>query len=192
MDNTEKINAENVNNEDVSTNEESKTDVVSVNESVNQEAKEDKSVATTDLAEIQAQLKQRDDQISDLKKQLEDAIKLSGDVTILNDSVKQLTTDLEAKQNKVSQYEDVLKNVLESKMNNIPDQFKALIPESMSLVEKVAWLDKAEATGIFTASKNADPEIEIGKPMNVEIPKVDTSKLSGSQLLKMAFNTVKG
>lgn len=179
-------------NSDVVKTEDNVDAVEESNMTIDQEAKDNDDVANMDMMAMEEQLKQRDNEIGELKKQLEEALKIGGDVANLTDSVKQLTTDLEANRKQVGQYEDVMKNVLESKMTNIPDQFKALIPENMSLIEKVAWLDKAESTGIFKTNTQTSPEIEIGKPMNVDVPKVDTSKLSGSQLLKMAFNTVKG
>ena len=77
------------------------------------------------------------------------------------------------------------------KLKEVREDYKELIPNNVSLKQKLNWLEKAEAKGLFNKEEKKKPNVEIGKPMNVDAPSVDTSKLTGSQLLRMAYNSVK-
>lgn len=156
-----------------------------------QEAKNDDGTADDGLTKMKDELKQRDEQIQELQKQLAEAMKIGENAVSLTESVNTLTADLEKKQTVIGEYEGILQNIVESKMNNVPEQFKDLVPSNMSLTEKLNWLDKAETTGLFTTKEKANTQVEIGKPMNVESPKVEMEKLSASELMKMAYSTFK-
>lgn len=162
-----------------------------VEDGVKQEAKNDDGTADDSLTKMKDELKQRDEQIQELQKQLAEAMKIGENAESLTKSVNTLTTDLEKKQTVIGEYEGILQNIVESKMKNVPEQFKELIPTNMSLTEKLGWLEKAETTGLFVTKEKTNPQVEIGKPMNMESPKVEAEKLSASELMKMAYNTIR-
>ncbi|MDP3332390.1 MAG: hypothetical protein Q8Q40_01385 [Methylococcaceae bacterium] len=57
---------------------------------------------------------------------------------------------------------------------NIPDGLKALIPDALSLAEKVKWFNKAQAAGFLI--KPQVPETDTKKP-SLLTPKIDPSEL---------------
>ena len=89
------------------------------------------------------------------------------------------------------EYEALLTAVIEAKLESIPQEYKELIPGG-SLKEQFDWLNKAEKANLFKqhepAAKSA---VEIGKPMQVDVPKVDTTKLGAAQLMQMAYSTLR-
>lgn len=126
-----------------------------------------------------------------LKQQLAEAIETGKQVDTLNATVNTLQTEVEMKNSVIKEYEGLLQNLVDTKMEQIPDQYKDLVPDNMDLKQKLSWLEKAESKGLFNKEEKQNPAIEVGKPMNVEVPKVDTSKLSASSLLSMAYNTIR-
>lgn len=57
---------------------------------------------------------------------------------------------------------------------NIPDGLKALIPDALSLADKVKWFNKAKAAGLLI--KPEVPETDTKKP-SLLTPKIDPSEL---------------
>lgn len=131
-----------------------------------------------------------EEKIQEIQAKLDEALKMGEKAVSLAKTVEDLTGEVEANKTVISEYETLLKSVIDGKMKNVPEEYRELIPENMGLKEKLDWLDKAESKGLFN-KKEEKPELEIGKPMNVEIPKVDTAKMSASELMKMAYNTIK-
>lgn len=129
--------------------------------------------------------------VDDLKRQLAEAIETGKQVDALTTTVEQMKADVEAKDNIIREYEGLLQNLVETKLEQIPDQYKDLVPDNMDLKQKLSWLEKAESKGLFNKEDKQNPALEVGKPMNVEVPKVDTTKMSASSLLSMAYNTIK-
>lgn len=129
--------------------------------------------------------------VDDLKRQLAEAIETGKQVDALTTTVEQMKADVEAKDNIIREYEGLLQNLVETKLEQIPDQYKDLVPDNMDLKQKLSWLEKVESKGLFNKEDKQNPALEVGKPMNVEVPKVDTTKMSASSLLSMAYNTIK-
>lgn len=129
--------------------------------------------------------------VEDLKKALVEANEKVKEVETLTATVTDLQTKNAGQDKAIKEYEELLSNLINTKMEQVPPEYKDLIPENMDLKQKLNWLDKAESKGIFNKEKKSNPDVEIGKPMNMETDTVDTSKLSGSQLLKMAYHTLK-
>jgi hypothetical protein len=46
--------------------------------------------------------------------------------------------------NTIQQYKTLINEILESKLKKIPEQFKASIPNQLSPVEKLVWIENAE------------------------------------------------
>lgn len=129
--------------------------------------------------------------INQLKAELEEANKKVAEVEALNSTVATLQKEAESKDAIIKEYEDLVGKMVETKLGQVPEEYKELIPDNLDLKQKLSWLEKAEAKGLFNKEEKKKPNVEIGKPMNVDVPQVDTGKLTGSQLLRMAYNTVK-
>ncbi|HID0815705.1 hypothetical protein [Clostridium botulinum] len=109
-----------------------------------------------------------------------------------NDSkvaLDQVNTFLDEQKNLVAEYEGILNGIINAKLQEIPENLKELVPANLSLKENLDWLTKAEKSGVF----KANPDIEIGKPLNPNNIKqpTDTSKLSASSILAMAYGNSK-
>jgi hypothetical protein len=114
------------------------------------------------------------------------------DLTVEKSTVElnKANTLLNLKTEQVNEYEGILNALIDSKMEGIPENLKELIPEKLSLVEKMAWIDKAEKTGIFNTG-NPDG-IEIGKPFNPSTKNnTNTSDMSASAKMALAYGTSK-
>lgn len=126
-----------------------------------------------------------------LKAELQEATEKAKEVEGLTATVETMKQEVEAQKTAIAEYEKLVGELVEAKMKQVPEQFKELIPDNLDIKQQLNWLGKAEAKGLFTKEAKKKPDVEIGKPMNVDVPQVDTSKLTGSQLLKMAYNTIK-
>lgn len=129
--------------------------------------------------------------INKLKEELEEATKKVAEIETLNSTVLTMQKEAESKDALIKEYEDLVGNMVEVKLAQVPEQYKELIPDNLDLKQKLSWLEKAESKGLFNKEEKKKPNVEIGKPLNVDVPQVDTGKMSGSQLLRMAYNTVK-
>lgn len=100
-------------------------------------------------------------------------------------ALDQANTLLNEQKNLVAEYEGILTGIIDTKLEQIPENLKELVPANLTLKEKMDWLTKAEKSGVF----KANPDIEIGKPLNPNNVKqpTDTSKLSASSILAMAY-----
>lgn len=108
-------------------------------------------------------------------------------------ALEQANTLLNVQKNLVSEYEGILNTIIDAKLADVPENLKELVPANLSLQQKLDWITKAEKSGIFGKQPNTD--IEIGKPLNPNNGKqnTDTSKLSASSLMAMAYgNSSKG
>ncbi|MCW6094555.1 hypothetical protein LAV60_15395 [Clostridium sporogenes] len=104
-------------------------------------------------------------------------------------ALDQANTLLNEQKNLVAEYEGILTGIIDTKLEQIPENLKELVPANLSLKEKMDWLTKAEKSGVF----KVNPDIEIGKPLNPNNIKqpTDTSKLSTSSILAMAYGNSK-
>jgi hypothetical protein len=136
--------------------------------------------AETDLIALKAEMAKLQ---ADLAKAL-----IKDDSQVALDQAKLLIT---AKDGLVNDYESVLTGIIASKLEGVPEAMKELIPSNATLTEQLAWLTKAEKAGIFKPSVN--PDIEIGKPLNPKDSKqsLDTSKLSASAIMALAYGSSK-
>ena len=129
--------------------------------------------------------------VEELKRQLAEAIEQGKEVDALNTTVATMKSEVEKKDAIITEYETLLQNLINTKMEQVPEQYKDLVPDNMDIKQKLSWLEKAENKGLFNKEEKQKPTVEIGKPMNVEAPKPDVEKMSASTLLSMAYNTFK-
>lgn len=163
--------------------------VEAVDNKTNEEKKPEEPKKVEEVKKVEE--KSEDVDVDGLKKELEEAKAEASKVVELNSTIETLQKDVQSKDSVIKTYEELVSNLVNTKMANVPEEYKDLIPENLDLMQKLSWLEKAEAKGLFNKEEKQKPNIEIGKPLNVEAPKVDTSKLSGSQLLRMAYQTIK-
>lgn len=142
-----------------------------------------------DLEKFQSENTELKSEIEKLKAELSTkASKVEADETTLNE-LNSLKTVNEQVVAKTEAYEKVLTDIVEAKMALVPENLKELVPQTGSITDQLSWLNKAEQSGLFGNNKN----FEIGKPMNPNAPSeaVDTSKLSSTSLLSMAYGSKK-
>ena len=156
----------------------------------NQEPKEPK-VEEPKKEEKEAGAEEVKVDVEQLKAELLEAQGKAKEVETLTATVETMKVEAEKTKAELKEYEDLVTNLIDTKLKDVPEDFKELIPDNLSLKQKLNWLEKAEAKGLFNKEEKKKPNVEIGKPMNVDAPSVDTSKLTGSQLLRMAYNSVK-
>lgn len=156
----------------------------------NQEPKEPK-VEEPKKEEKEAGAEEVKVDVEQLKAELLEAQGKAKEVETLTATVETMKVEAEKTKAELKEYEDLVTNLIDTKLKDVPEDYKELIPDNLSLKQKLNWLEKAEAKGLFNKEEKKKPNIEIGKPMNVDAPSVDTSKLTGSQLLRMAYNSVK-
>lgn len=156
----------------------------------NQEPKEPK-VEEPKKEEKEAGAEEVKVDVEKLKAELLEAQGKAKEVETLTATVETMKVEAEKTKAELKEYEELVSNLIETKLKEVPEDYKELIPDNLSLKQKLNWLEKAEAKGLFNKEEKKKPNIEIGKPMNVDAPSVDTSKLTGSQLLRMAYNSVK-
>jgi restriction endonuclease S subunit len=122
-----------------------------------------------DVEELLGQIKDKDEQVSTLTAQ-----------------IKKEQKKVEALKEQVKTLEAVVSGLVEAKLKEIPEEFHALIPEGDS-ASKLAWITKAEETGIF--KKSVTPNVEIGKPLTLGNPKERANdNLTAQQKLSNYFS----
>jgi len=129
--------------------------------------------------------------IENLRAEITDLTEKANKVEAITLENENLKNDISTRDNQIKVYEELITKLVETKLEQVPEEYKELIPDNLNLVQKLSWLDKAEAKGIFNKEEKKKPNVEIGKPMNLEQDNIDTGKLSGSQLLRLAYNTIK-
>lgn len=88
----------------------------------------------------------------------------------------------------VERLNGVIGGLVEERVKAIPEEFRDLLPAG-DVVEQLAWLNKAEAKGLFT--KTQAPEVEIGRPLKVTTGTAQTGvALSSTEKMSNAFSKV--
>lgn len=83
--------------------------------------------------------------------------------------------------------EGVIEGLLATKMQSIPKDFHELIPENLTIAQKLAWVDKAEQKGMFGGSKVEEP---IGGSTNPKVKtQIDDSSMSSLQRMAFSYAT---
>lgn len=118
---------------------------------------------------------------------LEDVKDKDVQLTTLKDQVKKEQGKVDKLKEQVKSLETVVSGLVETKLKDLPEGLQALVPEGDS-VSKLAWLSKAEESGIFNKQTKA-PNVEIGKPMALGNPTEKAeSNLTGQQKLSNYFS----
>lgn len=96
---------------------------------------------------------------------------------------KQFEQEYETAKEKAERLEGVMNSMLESKLQVIPDEYHDLIPENLSPEQKLDWISKAEAKGLF---KDTSQE-PLGDVTNPAQPTEDLNDLSVNQLFQRGY-----
>ena len=121
-------------------------------------------------------------------------VELTNEINKLKESLNDFEatkTELTTKTTLISEYEALLTDVINTKLADVSDEIKALMP-SGSIKEQFDWIKKAESANLFKKPE-VKPQVEIGKPIEVASAekKVDTSRLTATQLMQMAYSSLK-
>lgn len=140
------------------------------------------------------ELKEELDKIQEAqnKKEIDDKVKQGEFEKLYNDTMSELDT-FKSNHTKASEkaqaLEGVVNELVEAKLQNIPEEFHDLVPNGMSAEQKLSWLNQAESKGLFTNKKTETPlggNTNPGSKQNS-----DLSKLSPMELLKAAYSSRK-
>ncbi|MCY8796257.1 hypothetical protein [Bacillus inaquosorum] len=167
---TEQV-TEEVKEPEVKDGKESETETEQEEVTESEETKEptkDEDAESDELVQIKGQLTDKENEVTDLTAKLK---KSEAKVDDLKTQVKSLST--------------VVESLVENKVKAIPEEFHGLIPDG-DAVSKLAWITKAEESGIFTKQ---ELNVEIGKPL--ELTQADpkaVSKMSPQQKMSHYFS----
>lgn len=95
--------------------------------------------------------------------------------------------NFETTKTRVEELEGVINSMLETKLESIPEEFHDLIPEHLSPEQKLDWISKAEAKGLFK-DNSQEP---VGGSTNPAQKQTDLSELNPMQLLSMGYGKQK-
>ncbi|KTQ67270.1 hypothetical protein, partial [Enterobacter cancerogenus] len=123
----------------------------------NPEAPKDIMIPKTRFDEVNANyksVKEQLDQFLAAQKQAEDdAAKQRGEYEQLYNTAQQevgtYKEQAEKTSARVQELEGLLGTMLDTKLADIPEAMRDLIPENLSPEQKLAWIDKAAARGVF-------------------------------------------
>ena len=103
-----------------------------------------------------------------------------------NDELSKFKDDHKNASQRVTQLETVINTMLETRLANVPEDFRNLVPANLNPEAKLEWLTAAEAKGLFKASqKKTEPVGESTNPAGSQTS--DLNQLSPMQLLRAAY-----
>ena len=99
----------------------------------------------------------------------------------LQRKVRELEAQLNTYKEKAEKAEEALNKLLEAELNQIPEQFRDLIPEGLTPAEKLSWIAKAKEKGLFK------PVPSVGSEMPTSTTQqYDLSKMTVSEMMKLS------
>lgn len=153
------------------------------------EAKPEPKKNETKENAVNKELAEAMDKIASLTTEVEELKVAKTDLENTTVSLNNVTAELKTANDTITEYEKLIANLVDEKVKKIPEDLQDLVPSNMTLVQKLEWITKAESKNMF--NKKVVDDMEIGKPMNTNAPKVDTDKMSASSLFSLAYNTIK-
>lgn len=113
--------------------------------------------------EVNTKHKELAGQVEEMQKTKEAMEKELSDMKIASEgtqaSIKETTEKLQAE---VTKYETLMGEMVASKLQAIPEELQDLVPDGLTVEQKLAWINKAEEKGLFT--KQA--QVVVGTPLN--------------------------
>jgi len=96
---------------------------------------------------------------------------------------KEFETNYTTVKEKADRLEGVMTNMLNAKLETVPEEYHDLIPENLSSEEKLEWVTKAEAKGLLK-DKSKEP---LGRGTNPAGSATDLDGLPVSQLFQSGY-----
>lgn len=132
------------------------------------------------------QAKARLDELEKAQKQKEEEeAKNRGEFEKLYNKVQsdyeKVSNDYKAAKERVETLEAVINELLEAKLKEIDEEYHDLIPENMTPEQKLAWVNNAQAKGLFGKKLDKEPLGEQTNPKGVQ--EVDTRNMNPLQML---------
>lgn len=90
---------------------------------------------------------------------------------------------------RVKALEGVFSELLDAKLEAVPEDLRDIIPDGLSPEQKLAWVDRAERKGLFGQRQSEQPLGESTNPAKQETQ--DASKLNPFQMLKSGYGRKK-
>lgn len=98
----------------------------------------------------------------------------------------QVKSQYESVENRAKELEGVINGLLETKLTAIPEDFRDLIPGNLTPEQKLDWINKAEAKGLFS-KKEQKPIGESSNPSHAQ--SFDLNSLNPMQLLRAGYGS---
>lgn len=155
-------------------------------------AKEKEPTVETDPKEDKEPVEETDpkEEPVNVEELLADITDKDQQVTKLTDQISIEQEKVTALQTKVTEYETVIKGMVEAKVANVPEEYRELLPDG-SLSKQLDWINKAEEKGLFSNEKKTNPAVDIGKPLksgNADGSKGTPEKVTAHQRLSNFFS----
>ncbi|MED4840403.1 hypothetical protein P9695_08795 [Weizmannia sp. CD-2023] len=142
--------------------------------------------------EVQAQL---DSLLKERQEQELEEQKKRGEYEKLYESTKKELEAAQTYKERAKQLESVIAEMVESKLAEIPEELHDIIPDGMTPEQKLSWITKAQAKGLFGTQKqeeNPKESLPLGENTNGNNDKhIDISKMSAMELFLSAYGRKK-
>ena len=103
-----------------------------------------------------------------------------------SDELTKFKDDHKNASQRVTQLETVINAMLETRLANVPEDFRDLVPGNLNPEAKLEWLTAAESKGLFNVSqKKTEPVGENTNPAGSQT--TDLNQLSPMQMLRAAY-----
>jgi len=175
-------------NEQVETEPSTKEEVKTESKENN---KDDIMIPKKRFDEINNKYKQLAQQIKDLKNEQKPEPEVKEEVKEEPTAKEEVVNPkLEALEKQVEGFQTVIKEMYDSKLKSVPEEMQELIPEGLTVEQKLSWINKAEEKGLFKKQTN----VVIGQPLNhssEQEKKERIKKLNPLQLLSSYYGESK-
>ncbi|MEN2464915.1 hypothetical protein [Ornithinibacillus sp. JPR2-1] len=105
-----------------------------------------------------------------------------------NEQLQTYKQDFESTKTRAETLEGIITNMLNTKLESIPEEFHDLIPDNLSPEQKLDWITKAETKGLFGTKKSDDP---VGGLTNPSTSKTNFEDMNPMQLLAAGYGSKK-
>lgn len=146
------------------------------------EINNEKKELQTQLQQLLEEQKQRQEQEQLQKGEFESLY------TETKSKFEQTQQEFSSVKTRTEQLEGVINALYETKIAEVPEDFRDLIPENLSIEKKLEWVNNAQAKGLFGFQQNKATQ-PLGQPTNTPTEvQVDVSKMSIGELFKSAYS----
>ncbi|MEY8748952.1 hypothetical protein [Alkalicoccobacillus gibsonii] len=161
-----------------------------------QEEKPETMIPKTRFDEVNQKMKDMEAKVQAFEQAQADAEKAAqeeqGEYEKLYRAKEQEVEQLTSYKTRAEQLEGAFGEMVNAKVESIPEDYRELIPEGMTAEQKLEWITKAESKGMFKTVDTTQKEIGGGKGgTNPEEAKVDLSKMTPLQRMLSGYGKKK-